>query len=120
MVVEHTARAETSIVHDAGAAHEFLLTEAVYAILLPRARRGQCGRRPRDPDALRHRRGRALPVAHRVGPGRRPLAAGRGVDARAAGLDFPVLRSFGEDVPEFTQERAFEYGLDLILNAIPR
>ncbi|NYH86045.1 hypothetical protein FHR37_004896 [Actinopolymorpha cephalotaxi] len=29
-----------------------------------------------------------------------------------------MLRSFGEDVPEFTQDQAFEYGLDLILGAI--
>lgn len=32
---------------------------------------------------------------------------------------YPTLQSFGDDFPEFTQEQAFEFGLDLILKGIP-
>ncbi|MFI6602412.1 TetR/AcrR family transcriptional regulator [Nonomuraea sp. NPDC050536] len=30
---------------------------------------------------------------------------------------YPIMRSFGDDLPEFTQQQAFEFGVDLILRA---
>jgi AcrR family transcriptional regulator len=36
--------------------------------------------------------------------------------AELPGERYPVLRSFGEDLPEFTQEQVFEFGLDAILD----
>jgi TetR/AcrR family tetracycline transcriptional repressor len=119
LAAAHPALFRAATSHDVNAVHELRLTEAVYTILLARGvdRRRAVGVRA---TLMRFTIGAAVLYPQRQAWDRDATHWPRVAESMRTlpASDFPVLRSFGEDLPEFTQEQAFEYGLDLILGGI--
>ncbi|MPZ74271.1 MAG: TetR family transcriptional regulator [Nitriliruptorales bacterium] len=117
LLIEHSALIRLNIANDISNAGDLKVSEAIYALLL------QAGLERKDAVGvaaalMRFTLGSAslYPARHnwdadadywsRVKESLRTLPAER----------YPALRSFGDDLPEFTQEQVFAYGVDAILD----
>ncbi len=119
LATAHPELLRASTANDARAVHDMRLAETVYSVLLAHGldRRNAVGV---GATLMRYTVGAAV-----LYPQRQPWDEDVAYWPRFAeairtlpATDFPALRSLGEDLPQFTQEEAFEHGLDLILRGI--